>query len=398
MLVLLVNISCGKDVKSKRKDLESKIIKEKLPDLTELNKLYTTPTEIVPLNEWPYLSDDLDFADMQLGIKRQLLRFKDYNLKKINVSFDNQFIQASKLVETLELFNEFIKENLNCISSYNDKTLCLDQFNTNIKQNFNLYKPKLDENDRGYGKKDYTRFTAYYTPEIKGSTEKDKRYLHAIYELPPSNMRNFTREEIDFDHVLEGKGLSLFYAKDLFELYLLQVQGGGKVKVFKNGSEKNYYISFAGTNKKDFRFISLYMKDQGYIDDLSIEAQRQFLNWNKHLEREIYSYSPGYIFFKLSNHPPEGSDKVPLTDGRSIATDRKHYGFKGILSFINAKRPINESDKTMQDFSRFVIDQDTGGAIKGKARVDIYHGEGVYAELAAYNTDVMGQLYFLIAK
>ena len=97
---------------------------------------------------------------------------------------------------------------------------------------------------------------------------------------------------------------------------------------------------------------------------------------------------------------------VPVTSGRSIATDSTLYARKGALAFIQAMRPKEgqEDQDPRKDpiefkpFSRFVIDQDTGGAIKGKGRVDIYQGADEYARVAAYNTQHFGNLFFLILK
>jgi membrane-bound lytic murein transglycosylase A len=98
---------------------------------------------------------------------------------------------------------------------------------------------------------------------------------------------------------------------------------------------------------------------------------------------------------------------VPLTDNRSIATDSKLYEFKGLLTFVEAKRPVDPNlirdeesqlDVPYKSYQRFYLDQDTGGAIRGKGRVDLYFGEGDYAEVAAYNTKHTGKLFFLMSK
>jgi membrane-bound lytic murein transglycosylase A len=98
-----------------------------------------------------------------------------------------------------------------------------------------------------------------------------------------------------------------------------------------------------------------------------------------------------------------GSDLVPLTDNRSIATDTNYYRFKGLLAFVQAERPVetslqNNCQLEFRSFSRFYLDQDTGGAIRGKGRVDLYFGENEYAQKAAYNLVRRGDLYFLMLK
>jgi membrane-bound lytic murein transglycosylase A len=96
-------------------------------------------------------------------------------------------------------------------------------------------------------------------------------------------------------------------------------------------------------------------------------------------------------------------DGITLTPKRSLATDKSFYALKGGLTFVMSKRPTEDSAVgnapiVFKNFSRFMLDQDTGSAIKGKARGDLYHGEDHYAERAAYNTQHTGKIYFLIAR
>lgn len=97
---------------------------------------------------------------------------------------------------------------------------------------------------------------------------------------------------------------------------------------------------------------------------------------------------------------PLGNIGVPLTPGRSLALDAKILP-KGALAFISCKKPVIDSNGVITEwkkFSRFVINQDTGGAIKGPGRADLFWGSGSYAELAAGNQKNEGQLYILIKK
>ena len=150
------------------------------------------------------------------------------------------------------------------------------------------------------------------------------------------------------------------------------------------------------------------MLEKGLINNPSIAAQRAFLRKNPHRAEEIYSTCPSYVFFKKTDHPPLGNDSVPLTDRRSIATDSELYRFKGLPTFIKTRR-LSEDLQSLSsletakklnyvDYSRFYLDQDTGGAIKGKARVDLYFGESYYAEEASSVQQERGDMYFLIMK
>ena len=141
------------------------------------------------------------------------------------------------------------------------------------------------------------------------------------------------------------------------------------------------------------------MVERNWIQEPTLPNQRQFIRAHPALEPQIFSYCPSYVYFKTSEHPPEGSDRVPLTDNRSIATDSSFYRFKGALALVKTKRPkVSEDPVEMMPFSRFVLDQDTGGSIKGKGRVDFYFGEGAYAQLAANSVKQRGELFYLMLK
>jgi membrane-bound lytic murein transglycosylase A len=98
---------------------------------------------------------------------------------------------------------------------------------------------------------------------------------------------------------------------------------------------------------------------------------------------------------------------VAVTANRSIATDNDYYGFKGTLAFVKGVRPKEHQraqagraclDVEFRPFSRFYLDQDIGGGVRGKARADLFFGEGAYAQLAAFNEDDRGDIYFLMLK
>jgi membrane-bound lytic murein transglycosylase A len=116
--------------------------------------------------------------------------------------------------------------------------------------------------------------------------------------------------------------------------------------------------------------------------------------------REIMNYNPSYVFFKLEQEGPLGSIGVPLTPGRSIATDRRCFP-PGALAYVETRKPLIDGDgriRAWTDCSRFVLNQDTGGAIRGAGRADLFWGNGPYAEIAAGHLRHPGRLYFLVLK
>ncbi|MCK7507334.1 MAG: MltA domain-containing protein [Desulfobacterales bacterium] len=188
----------------------------------------------------------------------------------------------------------------------------------------------------------------------------------------------YTRREIDIDGVLKGKGLELIWVSDPVELNSLHVQGSGKIKL-EDG--KIMTVSYAQNNGRPFRSVTLNMLDQNKIDR-SDSSYRGFKMWLKSKsEKEIFeilSYNERYIFFRFVDREPVGSLGQSVTPDRSIATDPDYFP-QGALAFIRLRKPILDDDyKVVKrvDFSRFVLNQDKGSAIKGPGRVDLFCGFG----------------------
>src|SRR5690606_5943475 len=118
-------------------------------------------------------------------------------------------------------------------------------------------------------------------------------------------------------------------------------------------------------------------------------------------EEEVFNVCPSCVYFKESSEEPVGVNNIPLTEGRSVAIDSRIYKTMGLINFVNTVKAshFDENGKLVKvPFSRFFIAQDTGGAIRGNARCDLYFGYGPQAELTAYNMNEMGEQYFLIKK
>jgi membrane-bound lytic murein transglycosylase len=378
-----------------------------------LNAQVKTPT-VLHEGSLSFL-DDMEFANLKLALNRQLQAFTVKNLKG-TIQFGTSIYQKTILKTSAERLLKKIEEYEICQKNQLPKENCSDEFSKKINAEFSIYKPDPAKVTTHYQsstpvqqrKPEFdsklSHFTAYYSPDLEGSTVQDDVYKHAVYGLPrDTNLRNLTRVQIDFEGKLKGKGLELFYVKNsLFDLYLFHIEGGGRIKVKqKDGSFKTFYLSFAGMNRHKFRMIYKYMLERGMItaENSSIDDQRQFLANHPELEKEVFEYCPSYIFFKVTETEPLGIKNIPLTEKRSLAMDLKFYPVAGILNFIKAKRPVRDNDMIIQkEFSRFFVHQDTGGAIKGPARSDLYFGFGPEAELTANRLQTYGEQYFLIAK
>ncbi len=114
----------------------------------------------------------------------------------------------------------------------------------------------------------------------------------------------------------------------------------------------------------------------------------------------VRNHTERYVSLRLLDQGTMGNIEVPLSPGRSVATDRYLFP-KGALAFIQSEKPLVDEDGTIKSweaFGRFVLNQDTGGAIRGPGRADLFWGSGPYAETAAGHHKHDGTLYFLVLK
>jgi len=289
---------------------------------------------------------------------------------------------------------------------------------TQIKKEFDFYRSVGSD---GKGK---VLFTGYYEPLLKCRAFSDAIYRFPLYRKPddmieidltqfgdgfPKNrlfgrlvgkkvIPYYSREEIDQKKILAGKDLEILWCSDIIDINVLQVQGSGKADL---GEGNVISVLYDAQNGRQYKSIGKYLIDTGVLtkDTVSMQAIREYLRSHPDQLHEILDQNPSYVFFRLDMGPSLGNIGVPLTPGRSIATDSKLFP-KGALGFVVAQKPVIENGaiKEWVPFTRFVMNQDTGGAIKGPGRVDLFFGQGSEAELTAGNFQHEGELYFLVRK
>jgi membrane-bound lytic murein transglycosylase A len=248
-------------------------------------------------------------------------------------------------------------------------------------------------------------FTGYYEPLLNGSLTPTEKYKYPLYKPPPdlvmkaisknqiliSRMKNgesvpyYNRREIVIDGVLKNRGLELLWVDDPIELFSLHIQGSGKIKM-EDG--RLVTVSYAQNNGRPFRVIS----NRTAKNFLKSMSEQELL--------EILSYNERYIFFRFVDKEPVGSMGQPVTQSRSIATDPDYFP-QGALAFIRLRKPVFDGEGNVTHrvpFSRFVLNQDKGSAIKGPGRVDLFCGFGEKAEATAGSLRENGELFFLLKK
>ena len=252
--------------------------------------------------------------------------------------------------------------------------------------------------------------TGYYEPTLEGNPDAGGDYRYPLYRRPDdlgevipgeSPSPYYSRREIDMQGALRGRGLEIIWLKDPWERFVIHIQGSGQVRL---PDGKVVRVGYAGSNGRPYRSIGRYLIDQGYLNekDVSMERVRDFIQRNPGLAQEIFNYNERYIFFRfLPDSPgPIGALGVPLTPGRSIATDLKIFP-AGALGFLVSRQPdLDEAGIIVgwKPLRRFVLNQDTGAAIQGPGRVDLFFGSGERAGTAAGEMREEGKVYFLLAK
>jgi membrane-bound lytic murein transglycosylase A len=285
-----------------------------------------------------------------------------------------------------------------------------------IRENFHFW-----ELSRG-NSSNIILLTGYYEPILEGSLEPGGEYRYPLYRRPHdlvdlpadglyprriARLENgrevpyYSRREIDTEGVLHGKGIDLLWLKDPWERFVLHIQGSGQVRL-PDGS--TIRVGYAASNGRPYRPIGRYLIDQGFLTEkeISMERIRDFMRSDPARAEEIFHYNERYIFFRLlpDSEGPQGALGVPLTPGRSVAMDLGIFP-PGALAYLVSRQPdLDESGKVLgwKPLRRFVLNQDTGGAIKGPGRVDLFFGTGERAGWAAGEMREEGRIYLLLAR
>ena len=238
--------------------------------------------------------------------------------------------------------------------------------------------------------------TGYYEPVLLGSLEPNDEYKYPVYQKPANpGLQSLSRKQIEQQSEKFIKDI-LLWTNNPYDLFFLHVQGSGRVQL-TNGQQKS--LVYAGNNSHNYTSIGKVLIDRGKIEKekVSLATLKDWLNNHPNQAANVLHQNKRYIFFNLVETPasesgPRGSLNVPLTPQRSIAIDPKHVTL-GSPIFLQTTVP-NETDQPKL-FNRLMFAQDTGAAIKGQVRADVFFGQGERAEYLAGNMNQKGKMYIL---
>jgi len=256
-------------------------------------------------------------------------------------------------------------------------------------------------------------FTGYYTPIFEGSLERTAQFQHPLYKQPADLAKaddgailgrrgaggTFTpyasRSELTTSGDLANN--ELVWLSDPFEVYVAHVQGSAKIRL---ADGRLITVGYAANNGHEYKSIARKMVSDGVMrsDQLSLKAMIDYFKSHPGEAERYIAQNPRFVFFQRSEGDPRGSLNEPVTTMRTIATDKSIYP-RGCLAFLSTDLPSAASSTVMQrKFTGFVLDQDTGGAIRAPGRCDVYMGVGDEAGRRAGHTYQEGRLYYLFLK
>lgn len=243
------------------------------------------------------------------------------------------------------------------------------------------------------------RFTGYYEPEIRGSRVPSRRFTIPVYRRPPdlkADQPYLTRAEIE-NGALRGKGLEVAWVEDAIGLFEMQVQGSGRIALAEGGVLR---LGFDGTNNRPYTALAKVLIDEGALkaDDATWPAIRNWLKNNPTRARETMRRNERYVFFKdTGGAGAVGAQGVALTSGRSMAVDPAFVPY-GLPIYIDTTRPSQGKPGESTVFRRLMVAQDTGAAIKGPVRGDVFFGVGSAAADSAGRMNSAGRWWILVPR
>ncbi len=353
--------------------------------------------------ELPLLQDDLGYDSLAPAIERSVHYLRQLPAEK-TYSLCGEEYSVSWLIESLLAFKRIIEEKPSA-----------QVLTAILKKEFTLCQAKGRPSDH------QMFITGYFEPLFRASLTKSTTYHYPLYRKPPDlvslpdgkggekktgRLENGSlvpypsRAEIEKGQLLGGQ--ELVYLADPVDAFVLHVQGSGQIQL-ADGSLRR--VQFAAKNGRAYRSIGRLLVEKGVMrkEEATMPKIVGYLKEHPEEQEAILHYNESFVFFRWGDEGavgPMGCLGEPLTPGRSVAMDQDCFPPGGVAFLATRKPIVNAVGEIIgwEPLGRFVVNQDSGSAITGGGRLDLFWGGGGYAEAAAGNMKHPGSLYFLVKK
>lgn len=371
------------------------------PPAREAARGHDDALEELSPDAFPSFADELDYAGLDDALAQSLAyygRILSFSPDR-TTWFGREAVPVRTVVRSLERFRELVAGRPDAAA-----------LDARIRSEFRCFRSTGD----GAGE---VLFTGYYLPELRGSLVPDPAYPVPLFRTPDdlvtARARDFpqlsadlvgrvesgrfvpypTRAEIGRGALTE-RGLELLWVDSAVDAFFLEIQGSGVVRL-PDGSTR--VVTYAGKNGHAYYAIGKALLERGVKpEELSMQVIRAWLETHPAERDAVLHRNASYVFFRLAE-AALGALDVPVTAGRTIAADSKVFP-KGALAFVDAVRPDAADPMRDVPLRRFVLDQDSGGAIRSAARVDVFWGAGAEAAAVAGRMKHRGRLYYLLIR
>ena len=360
-----------------------------------------TPNPIaspIPLKPTQPPSSALDEQLWQrFGDRKALLNAIDYSLRYLQTA---QAVRAYQKYPVKGITRDRVDRSLRRFRQLILSSRSAQQLQTAVEREFVFYRSTGKDNQGTVS------FTGYFEPVHTASRVRTADYRYPLYRAPDITNWNPhpTRVELEGKDGLQSdkgrlRGLELVWLNDRLEAFLVQVQGSARLQL-TDGTTMT--IGVAAHTNQPYTGIGRELVKDGKLrlEDLNLPNVVQYFQQHPN---ELDLYLPRnrrFVFFQnTQGAPATGSLGVPVTTERSIATDKSLMP-PGAIALIQTQMPTLNANRQLEQrsVSRFVLDQDTGGAILGAGRVDVFMGTGKEAGDRAGLVNATGQLYYLLLK
>lgn len=386
--VLLMAMCCALGACSKAEKVKPDYNRPLPPGASALRMIYD-------VKDWPDLKQPWASKDESLlaAIDRSVGWYRVPSAPKFFPLGDVTHIRAEASVYA---FKTLLGESINA-----------DTFVHAMQENFNCY------TSVGYDNRGSVLFTGYYTPIFKGSKTQTAEFAFPLYKKPADLDINPTTGEVYGRKLPSGshtpyatrkqletsgelKGQELVWVRTRFDQYVIQVNGSARIELNDGGV---MYVGYAGNNGHEYTGLGATLIKEGVFEPerLNLPAIRDyFADKPGELERYI-NMNDRFVFFSeyKGENWPAGSLGFKVADTRTLATDKTVFPRGGVV-LVDTQIPGGAGGT--KPFHQFMLDQDTGGAIRAAGRADIYMGIGALAERRAGGQFAEGRLYYFFLK